>query len=536
METFLGAATTRRERRIDLCLLLLLVGAFWIASAYSLRLGVLNNEGYWYLPYYLSDRPLLAKVFDSRNTEAGLYQARELSYLFDWFDSVVIAACVHVGVPHFLSVTYFVFTLLLVFSLWHLCRQQLRLDREVSWLLVAMYLSGPHALLSGSYSRTAKIGVALALVRAVLGVHRALRRPRAPASGHLLLECLTLAVWCGVACGFDRQGVFLTGCLAIILTVWSIGHRDTRAVVLLGAPAGALLAAALYNRTVAPTLTWSLNGYWPDFSYQQLPLNDLYADPLHYLREGGLLVLDTLRFTYGHLTPPQAVIMTLGVGYTFWAVGRTTAQSLTGMGIFCAMVGLLVGMHALMVLRHPDVVQPDLRRCYYGLVTGVLAVIALAYSIRAATVRWQPRRQCLRLGLAIVVMCNIAAMPQHLAYVHQGWARWNIMHSPRLIAGLRALAQGDEVTDPVVESDEIYQFFRERRVGRAVPCRRSTNPLKGPWDRRPASQQSSPRGRGKYVRVHGQSAPFVYHHDSIASPDGESITRERITERGEAAD
>jgi hypothetical protein len=304
METFPRSGTTSRERLTDTGLLFLLVVSFWIASAQSLRLGVLNNEGYWYLPYYLSDRPLLAKLFDSRYTEVGLYQARELSYLFDWLDSVFIAACVHVGVPHFLSVTYFVFSLLIVVSLWRFGRRQLGLDRAVLWLLLAMYLSGPHALLSGSYSRTAKIGVALALVRAVLVVHRALSRPRAPVAGRSLWEGLTLAAWCVVACGFDRQGVFLTACLAIVLGVWSLGRGDTRACVLLSAPAGALMVAALYNRTVAPALTWHLNGYWPDFSYQHLPLSDLYADPLYYLREGGLLVLDILRFTYGHLTPP----------------------------------------------------------------------------------------------------------------------------------------------------------------------------------------------------------------------------------------
>jgi hypothetical protein len=329
-----------------------------------------------------------------------------------------------------------------------------------------MYLSGPHALLSGSYSRTAKIGVALALVRAVLVVHRALSRPRAPASGRSRLEGLPLAGWCAVACGFDRQGVFLTGCLAVVLGVWSLGHRDMRACVLLSAPVGALLAASFYNRTVAPALTWRLNGYWPDLAFQQLPLSDLYADPLHYLLEGGLLVLDTIRFTYGHLTPPQAAIMTLGVGLTLWVVGRTTAQSLTSVGMFGTMVGLLVVMHALMVLRHPDVVKPDLRRCYYGLVTGVIAVIALAYALRAATVLWPLRRQLLRWGLAFLVVCNIAAMPQHLAYFRQGWMRWNSVHSPRLIAGLRALAQDDAVTDPAVESDAIYQLFRARRGGR----------------------------------------------------------------------
>jgi hypothetical protein len=42
------------------------------------------------------------------------------------------------------------------------------------------------------------------------------------------------------------------------------------------------------------------------------------------------------------------------------------------------------------------------------------------------------------------------------------------MRSPRLIAGLRALSQG-AVIEPEVASDPIYQFFRERRGGRAVP-------------------------------------------------------------------
>jgi hypothetical protein len=157
--------------------------------------------------------------------------------------------------------------------------------------------------------------------------------------------------------------------------------------------------------------------------------------------------------------------MALGMGLTWWAGGRTTAQSLTALGMFGTMVGLLVVMHALMVLRHPDIVHPDLRRYYYGMVTSVLAVVALAYALRTATVLWHPRRQSLRWSLAILVVCNIAAMPQHLTYFQQGWMRWNIMQSPRLIAGLRVLAQGDAGTDPRVASDEIYQFFRERSQG-----------------------------------------------------------------------
>ena len=63
--------------------------------------GVLYYEIVARLPYYLSHGPLLNKLYDSDYLDGGMYQARELSYLFDYVDCKFIACCVALGHPHF---------------------------------------------------------------------------------------------------------------------------------------------------------------------------------------------------------------------------------------------------------------------------------------------------------------------------------------------------------------------------------------------------------------------------------------------------
>ena len=70
------------------------------------------------LPYYLSHKPLWSKIYDSDVLDGGMYQARELSYLFDYIDCKFIDGCVALGQPHFLSVTHYVFMLLIGLELW----------------------------------------------------------------------------------------------------------------------------------------------------------------------------------------------------------------------------------------------------------------------------------------------------------------------------------------------------------------------------------------------------------------------------------
>jgi hypothetical protein len=61
---------------------------------------------YLRLPFYLSDTPLLNKLFDSRILEQYIYHIRELSYFLDFLDSKFIELRIENGFPHFLSLSH----------------------------------------------------------------------------------------------------------------------------------------------------------------------------------------------------------------------------------------------------------------------------------------------------------------------------------------------------------------------------------------------------------------------------------------------
>ena len=71
-----------------------------VAGMIFVRGGAIHPESYHtYLPHYLGDAPFLQKIFDVNVTDAGNYQARELSYVFDWIDCHFIDFCVGPHVP-----------------------------------------------------------------------------------------------------------------------------------------------------------------------------------------------------------------------------------------------------------------------------------------------------------------------------------------------------------------------------------------------------------------------------------------------------
>ena len=53
--------------------------------------GIIEAETTHFARQYLDGRPLLQKVFDPHANDIGTYQARELSYLFDFLDARVLS-------------------------------------------------------------------------------------------------------------------------------------------------------------------------------------------------------------------------------------------------------------------------------------------------------------------------------------------------------------------------------------------------------------------------------------------------------------
>src|SRR6266852_324152 len=54
--------------------------------------GIIDVEATEFVLNYLLKRPFFAQIFDPQINDWGAYQARELSYVFDWMDARVFAS------------------------------------------------------------------------------------------------------------------------------------------------------------------------------------------------------------------------------------------------------------------------------------------------------------------------------------------------------------------------------------------------------------------------------------------------------------
>lgn len=452
---------------VGLWLAAALVFCWACASAWLLRGGVKHPEADTYLPYHLSAGPLFQKLFDSRVLDGNMFQARELSYLFDHWDCAVIAWSAHAGFPHFMSATFLLFTLALVLCVWWFCRRDLRLGVFPTAALTALFLTAPCVLLSGSYFRSAKIGAALCTVLFAIALFRYARNP-----GRTFRRAAAACVWLlalgFVAMRFDRQAVFMLGMALFGLLVWAVASRDGRALVP-GLPILAALAAdAAYNFGLAPRLTWAANGYWPNYDYQALPLGDFLGHIGRYLSDGFGLAADTMRFFAGNLPRACALLLFGGACWAHWASRRLRpaegqprcamlipfAPVLIGLGLFA----LAVLLNALMVCRHSALLWEDVRRSYYWLPLTALWLVFAAVTLQRVQEAALVPRYVLNAALCLLVIGNLAAIPKHVDVLRHGHIGGDL--SACLLKALRMRKIATAALPPAVANHGVYRLLK----------------------------------------------------------------------------
>lgn len=463
----------------------LAVTGLLILSPLALKRGLVHPEVYRFLPHYLGDRPVLARIFDPSQTDWGFYQARELSYVFDLIDCQVIALAVKLGYPHFLSLTHYSFCAALALLLWRFARRHLRLDAPLAGALVLLFATSPAFFLGGGYFRSAKIGAALCAMVTALLIARALASEAEGAKGrHRLWFCAAAAVSAALMSLFDRQGFALCLLAAGWLAVRAVITRSPASVAL---PAGITMAAgavSVYNHFLAPRLIEHWSGFRPSMDFQQLPWRDLLAAPTDTLSialYAPILLLDTLRFLLGGL--PLALVAALLVAVWWilpprctWPEGRRPSAALARLWFAIIPLGL-VTMNALMILRVKAMLNLDYRRIYYGLPS--LVILWVLFALTAAALRqlpgWRPR--WITLGVAALVACNAVGLLEHRAIIRRGLYLNQHASSEGIIAALRHL---DRVApekahppfwpnppDAPAEDDGVVRFFRYRQLQEA---------------------------------------------------------------------
>ena len=162
-----------------------------------------------------------------------MYQARELSYVFDYVDCKFIALCVRFAHPHFLSLIQYVFLIVISLALWRFGREDLKLDRWLVLCVLQLFWTSPAVFLGGNFFRTAKIGVTLVVVMLYGIIFRCLpARRENPSFAPSMRLRLTCFGWAWAATLFDRQGVFFIGVIIVFLGFWYFGFREDSVVKL----------------------------------------------------------------------------------------------------------------------------------------------------------------------------------------------------------------------------------------------------------------------------------------------------------------
>jgi hypothetical protein len=451
----------------------LVAAALAICSIIRHHGGALHPEVEDRLPYYLSHGSLLAKLYDSDYLDWGMYQARELSYLFDYVDCKFIAWSVALGHPHFLSLTHYVFLVLISLVLWRFGVVELKLKRWMALGVLLLFWTSPAVFLGGVFFRTAKIGVALTVVVLYWLVFRALRAAREnPAPGFGAGRWLIFFGWAWAATLFDRQGVFMVGAALFFLCFWFLAYRERNTLKLIGALAAALALSVMYNYILAPLLTLWINNYWPDFHYQHLPWHDLVEHPVFFTASGISLYFDTVRFLFGGIPPLGAVLVVLALVVFGLATG---ARRDAGKPFYTAALGLILSqtvliwvLITLMVLRHRALLDPALRGgSYYlpavSMFSMTLLLLLSGFQTKPIWAKW-----CLALLLCGAILGNIAALPSHEATAQPGNISGNMEgldpnypSGPAVLDALRNLRNPRYVAPPEIARNRVFQFFHD---------------------------------------------------------------------------
>src|SRR4029077_7213070 len=159
----------------------------------------------------------------------------------------------------------------------------------------------------------------------------------------------------------DRQGFFyLITATFVVLVVWLIeklrGTATERGYLrVISANSAAIAAAIFYNRILAPQLIHALNGYWPNFFYQQLPWSKLLDPTLP--AKALFLFQQQVSFFFGNVPflVLAAVLTIAGLGITWKWRSAINRNSLTLLAVSIVSIIAIIGLLATMIARHPAV-------------------------------------------------------------------------------------------------------------------------------------------------------------------------------------
>ncbi len=399
---------------------------FVVASIAACGAGFLRPEAFAFLPHYLQHRPWYEIVFNPAGTDLATYQARELGHLLTYLDSRFILESVLAGYPHFFSVTHYVLLLACGFLLWQIGVRSLELSRAATLGLILLLWTSPSAFLFSSFYRPGKTGLCFAtLLLAAVWFSFQRTPPIAQRRERQLL------VWLGIAAlllpMFDKQGLaflFVAAAFCVQRALVTQSWKDRAALFPIGA---AFFFALIYNLAIGPILTQRLSASMPDLSYQSLPMASFLSNPRHLavvFFGAPLMAANSLQFVAGNLS---VGVFVAALGALFWLLSRSTSvgvEQWRGLfrpeRLYLALLALVVALFGILLIRSPSMFTNEHRRFFYGATLAGVWLVGLAVVAAVLQQRWPARRGWITVGIFILVVGNVFALPDHRFVLRQG--------------------------------------------------------------------------------------------------------------------
>ena len=404
--------------------------------------GIIDSEAMEFVLNYLQNRPFFAKIFDPQINDWGAYQARELSYVFDLIDARIFAALLDHRVLLFVPLSGVVGLIAASAVYFWGARRVLGLNGVMASMLLSLFLSCIVVQASTPILyRSSKIILSIALLAFLFCIFSLLKIDKRQLTLLKNASLFSLALLMALC---DRQGFYyLISATFVVLMLWLIekarGIAAERGYLrIIFANSAAISAAILYNRILAPQLIHALNGYWPNFFYQQLPWSNLLDPTLP--AKAWYLFQQQVSFFLGNVPflVLAAVLAIAALGITWkWRIA-INRNSLTLLAVSIVSIIAIIGLLATMIARHPAVYSNrDHSFWYYTLTVQVVILFGVSAWLSFLSPRDRFRFNPLLYALiAILILCNVREYGrQRDTMIHStGWFDSQYGHSQALVA------------------------------------------------------------------------------------------------------
>ena len=393
--------------------------------------GVLEGEAISFIINYADDRTVLQKAFATQLNDFDTFQARELSFFFDYLDaSFYLFLLKRFDVALFIPLSALLSSILIILIYKRCVRRTLpgidRLTAELSllpFLTCFVFVST-----MGVFYRSGKPLLAPVLLALMFHILRT-AQSRATGStfekGWALVNRQSLVTLGLLLVGalLDRQGFFYVLITFSVLLVHFLLTRRLKDLLI--ASGAAAVLAHLYNWVFGPAIIWAVNSYRVDFFYQRIPLEELAKFPVLSLKAIRLLVANMAAMLGGYYVVGYLVLGVITCWLVWKAIGlyRERApgkfRERYGSGARLAIIyGLMVlalqiVMFALMLARHRFIYDwVDHWYWYYSLPFLMTVLFGLALLLHALLPTLVPiQRRVLRVVLVLIAISNLLHLP-----------------------------------------------------------------------------------------------------------------------------